>query len=139
MKFHVIILFLFASSIQSLYSQQLRSRVIDRYSKSPLEGVTVEIGASKTITNSNGEFSINCVEEKNLKITSIGYLPKILMVKGCILSDVIELDQDQAQLEAIQLGTSASANKDLLSIPSSVVRMDTKELKRGNEIGRAHV
>ena len=132
MKFHVFILILFISSVQSLYSQQLRSRVIDGYSKSPLVGVTVEFGASKTITDSNGEFSIKCVEGKNLIITSIGYIHKVLVVKGCKISDVIELDQDQTQLEAIQLGNSASTNKDLLSIPSSVVRMDTKELKRGN-------
>ena len=113
-------------------AQLLKSKVIDQYSKAPLEGATITVGNFKTISNKEGEFSFNCNLGKELLITYIGYTSKNISIKSCALPPTIELEQDQAQLEAIKLGSSAASNKDLLSIPSSISRIGLTELKRGN-------
>ncbi|MCB0515842.1 MAG: TonB-dependent receptor plug domain-containing protein [Chitinophagales bacterium] len=110
----------------------LKGKVIDQNTKSPLAGATIELKKGKIIsTDQEGNFSFDCIETTSLNVSYIGYASTSQVVNCSAKNILIELQPTAESLDVIEITASSNANKSLLEQPTSIVRMETKELKRG--------
>ncbi|MES2777539.1 MAG: TonB-dependent receptor [Bacteroidota bacterium] len=116
-----------------LFAQTLKGRVYDATNNSPLPGVSVSFsGKGGTVTDKEGVFSVDCGKTKEVTISFIGYGSLKKQIKNCTDEISIALTPSNSNLNNVEITATSNENKSLLYQPSSITKLTTIELKRGN-------
>lgn len=128
-----LFLFLFLSLISSRsfsQDQKITGRVLASTNSTPLSGVTVHIKDRKTatITDSEGNFTINASKGANLVFTYVGYLPLETTVANNTNLE-IKLEASNASLEEVivPVGYGTRRKRDITSAVSTINLKDIGE------------
>lgn len=128
MKRALGIALLFALSSAYMFAQQVKGIVKDS-AGDPLIGVNiVEKGTTNgTVTNVNGEFTINAAKGKTLVFSYMGYKPQEAVVKNGKLNVYLKEDT-QLLNETVVVGYGSMQRKD---VTSSITTVKAEDLNKG--------
>ncbi|MCF0244370.1 MAG: SusC/RagA family TonB-linked outer membrane protein [Bacteroidaceae bacterium] len=116
----MILFMLLAMSWTGLNAKTVTGKVIDQ-NQEPLIGATVTVQGTKTatVTDFDGNFSINANDGQTLVVTYIGYITKQVKVSGNNL--VIQLQSDESALEeVVVVGYGTMKKSDIAGSVTSV-------------------
>ncbi len=126
--------FLFAALLccKPIFSQQLKGRVTDAKTGSPLYGASVSFEGRGTTTGKDGNFAIKCEDKTaTLTVSYVGFETYKTLVTGCDEFQNISLSPSSENLDEIDITATSSLNKSILYQPSSITKLGKPELKRG--------
>ncbi len=105
---HLITFLLFAGLIINAQAQQLNGTVKDANTKEPIAFVSIKVKGSNigTVTNEQGEFSINTPLPATLIVSHLSYKPKETVINDSQLL-IISLTQQIIQLPEVTVGNAA--------------------------------
>lgn len=131
------IFLLFAALIFSIavnaQSSFLKGKITDATNNKAINGATIHVkGGGITTTDENGEFSIECKGASELIVSCINYATVTEKIKNCDDAVNIQLSPGARSLNEVEITATSNKNKSLLYQPSSLVKLDNTELKRGN-------
>ena len=133
--FVMAVLFL---SFTSYAQGVITGKVINRTTKTPLEGVTISIrGGASTTSSTDGSFSIKSSKsEENLSITSVGFEQQSVKAKaGQSIS--ISLDDDIKSLsEVVVTGVGAATSKRKLGVAVETVNLANQVKAPSGDVGQ---
>lgn len=123
---------LVANALFALAQTPVRGTVVDAETGRVLAGATVVAGGqTKTTTDANGNFYVNCTEDLRIMASFVGYETNLLVVKKCSNDLVIALTPSNTTLSNVEITSTATQNKSILYQPSSITKLNNTELKRG--------
>lgn len=126
----IIILFLICSN--AVMAQQLKGKVFNTSNNEVLAGATVTIANTGTTTSdTEGNFSLPCAAGKELVVSFVGYRSMTQKIKSCDENISIGLTPVGNTLSEIEITASSVTKKSLLYQPSSITKLEPKEIKRG--------
>lgn len=139
LKFKIFFALFVFSAIS--YSQNIISgRIIDNYTKLPLQNVNITTNSSAkgTVSNIDGHFSLELnVKTTFLKFSSIGYKDKVLSLKGVksnlVLADIF-LEEQPYSLDEITVNAGISNDMQLPITVSTVKSADIKNVLGDNPL-----
>lgn len=130
---HFIILILCLASITSFAQKNVKGKVTDANTNSPLMGANISLNGGGTVTtNNNGEFTVDCNKTSVITVSFVGYETIKHTIKNCNDDIKISLTPNPANLDEVEITATSNENKSLLYQPSSITKLSTTELKRGN-------
>ncbi|WP_417603259.1 TonB-dependent receptor [Owenweeksia hongkongensis] len=113
--------------------QQLSGVVYDANTNTPLVGASIVTVNNKGVaTNTNGEFSLACSDK--ITISFIGYETAEMQIADCSKSVRINLTPSKNKLDEVEITATSNSNKELINQPASIVKLDKKEINRGQGI-----
>lgn len=118
-----IMIFLFFISSLSIYAQRnITGTVVSAEDNQPLIGATVSVQGTTTgtITNVNGEFSIEANSEDALVVSYIGYQTQVIPVGDKTNIEVALETSSQSLDEVVVVGYGTTRKKDLTSAITTV-------------------
>ncbi|MBY0434726.1 MAG: TonB-dependent receptor, partial [Cyclobacteriaceae bacterium] len=130
-----VYLFLFITILScSLQAQSLlRGKVTDA-SNSPLVGANIQVtGKGGTITDKDGEFSLECSGAMEIIISYVGYQTVTRSITDCssaVSVSLVATNQTLGEVEITATATSA-IDHSMLSQPVSISKLGQVEIKRG--------
>lgn len=129
-----IFLFLFTIiSITSFAQKNVKGKVIDAGSNSPLFGANVVMnGGGATSTDKDGYFTVDCSKATVITVSFIGYETIKYSIKNCNDDIKISLVPLASNLNEVEITATSNQNKSLLYQPSSITKLSAVELSRGN-------
>lgn len=115
----------------TLFAQQnLLGHVYDANTNLPLIGASVvNDDKSGTISDENGKFLVECGHE--LQISFMGYETKDVQITDCTRELKIFLKPVKTYLQVVNLQGYSLSKETPLKVPSAVVELNQKEIKRG--------
>lgn len=121
-KFFLMAVFIFLGSAHAMAQNQVKGKVLDKATNDPLIGVSiVQVGTSNgTITDFEGEFSINVPTDEKLTISYIGYKTQEIAVNGQSYIEVILSEDAEVLDEVIVVGYSSQSRRKVTTAISSV-------------------
>lgn len=109
----------------------LRGKVFDKNSDAPLQGATVKVGDEKgTITDKNGEFSVDCLGTMQVIISFVGYETTTQTVGDCSQFLSVGLPPANPMLSEVEITATSTINRSMLSQPISITKLGNAEIKR---------
>ncbi len=112
-------------------AQQLSGKIFNTATNEPLSGATISVSNSSTVTSdAQGNFTIQCATGKELTVSFVGYRTVSQKIRSCNESISIGLFTLGNTLSEIEITASSATKKSLLYQPSSITKLETKELKR---------
>lgn len=133
MKFLILLVMSVICAVTSLAQNvQIKGKVIDGQSKSPLEGANINVnGSTGVVTDKNGEFTIKCNDTILVAVSFIGFntVNRTLKCEGT-KTQLIELHPVVEKLHPIEITTITNSNKSQLEQPLSIVKIEKRALKR---------
>jgi iron complex outermembrane recepter protein len=109
---------------------QLKGRVVDATTNTPLAGATIEInGKGATTTNDSGEFSADCSGSAIVRVSYVGY-ETFSKTADCATELIISLISSIKSLQEVEVTALSNPNRSPLEQPISIVKLGTQELKR---------
>ena len=128
-----ISLFLFCILLSYLSIAQLKGKVFDATTKSPLYGATIQYNAkAATTSGKDGSFSLTCNNGGELSVSFVGYESKKIKINNCSEEQSISLVQQNIQLNDVEITATSNWNKSILYQPVSITKLTETELKRSN-------
>lgn len=110
----------------------VKGKVIDAANNNPIAGATISVsGKSQTSTDQEGNFSIDCEGKTKIRVSSVGYETEQQTIKNCNDELLITLVPVSRSLNEVEITATSSQNKSILYQPSSITRLNERELKRG--------
>ncbi|MBC7387994.1 MAG: TonB-dependent receptor [Opitutaceae bacterium] len=116
----------------SLFAQTslIKGKIVDVKTNFPLIGATVLTSKTTgTISDQNGEFTLECNDSIEITVSYIGYKTQTLVTKCTEIS--IGLQPSEVHLEEVEITATSNSNKAILNQPESIVKLNEVELKRG--------
>ena len=111
----------------------LRGKVVDGSTNKPLAGASVSFGKnSGTITDKDGQFTIDCSKASKITVSFVGYASFQQLIKNCNDELSIVLMPTGHSLEQVEITTTTNENKSILYQPLSIAKLTPTELKRGS-------
>jgi iron complex outermembrane receptor protein len=108
----------------------LKGKVVD-IANVPLQGATVQIGDQKgTISDQNGEFSLECTTPLDMTISFVGYATVKQTVLDCSAEVVVVLEASNPMLSEVEITATSANNRSMLSQPISITKLGNAEIKR---------
>ena len=124
-------LLLFAISLSGFAQKMLKGKVIDAATTKPLAGASVSFaGNGGTVTDADGNFSIDCSKAQKITISFVGYEPYTSIIKNCDAELKISLEPAGRTLDAVEISATSNLNKALLYQPAYITKLTPLELKR---------
>lgn len=122
----LILLFPFALSAQNT---KVSGKVLDASTNEPLVGVTVvQTGTQNgTITDIDGNYSIDCPADANLTFSYIGYVTQTVFVNGKSTIPVYLNPDDKTLEQVVVVGYGTMKKSD---VSGSVVSVDAKDMMK---------
>lgn len=119
--FRIALLCLFAFMATVIQAQTIKGNVKDSGGE-PIIGASVrEVGTKNvTVTDLDGNFSINMTSGKELQITYIGMKPKTVKTAGKSVVNVVMEDEATALDDVVVIGYGTVKKKDLTGAVTSV-------------------
>lgn len=109
----------------------LKGRVTDKNNDAPLQGATVKVGDDKgTITDKNGEFSIECTGAMQVIISFVGYESITQTVSDCSTGLSVALVAANPMLSEVEITATSAISRSMLSQPISITKLGAIEIKR---------
>ncbi|MFZ9660968.1 MAG: TonB-dependent receptor plug domain-containing protein, partial [Chitinophagaceae bacterium] len=127
-----LIVLIMISSMSTKSQNRINSSILDAKTKQPLAGATIIYNSSKTISDKDGNFKINCDGTAKITISFIGYYTFSSQISNCELPAQIVLTPLETTLDSIEVSTTSAPNKQLLYQPASITKLNRSELIRGN-------
>ena len=116
-------------------SSQVRGRVFDAYSKTPLVGATVILSSTQgTTTDAKGEFSLDCSGATPLTVKFVGYETFNGSVKICDQYLQIGLTPSNTNLNEVEVSAASSETNTVLRQPQSIGLLTRRELTRSEGV-----
>ena len=131
-KISYTILFLFL--VTTTFSQNaVKGKVVDATTQTTLFGASIsDRGKAITISDKNGEFTVDCKRYKELSISFIGYETVKYIIANCSDEIKISLNSLKNNLGQVEITATSNLNKSILFQPVSITKLSESELKRGN-------
>ncbi|MGZ3860324.1 MAG: TonB-dependent receptor [Flavisolibacter sp.] len=122
-----------ACVFSSLYAQnKIKGKVLDAFNHQPVWGATINVaGKSVASTDKDGFFSIDCGNYTRISVSYIGYESRQQAVKNCEEFLQIDLLPSPKTLSTVEITATSSQEKSLLYQPSSLTKLNDRDLKRG--------
>lgn len=116
--------------ILGMAQQNIKGEIFDASTNTPLANATILTDKNNgTTTNSNGEFSLAC--SKSLTISFIGYETATLQITDCNKTLRVGLIPSKQNLDEVEITSTSTSDKSILNQPASIVKLDKKEINRG--------
>ena len=113
-------------------AEKLRGTITDATNGKPLYGARIQInGNNVTSSDTQGNFSVPCENDMELKVLYVGYTTYITQVSNCGTALNIALSPSMEGLADVQLYSQKYADMQQLNTPLAYVVLDQKELNRG--------
>ena len=125
----LLLLFLFVGVVNSMAQVEIRGKVVDDSQNLPLPGVNVVIVGTTTgtITNMDGEFSINISSsETELIFSMIGFKSQRIQTDGSQFLNVVMETETTALDEVVVTGYTTQSRAEMTT---SIAKLDTKVLE----------
>ncbi|WP_210486214.1 TonB-dependent receptor [Rufibacter aurantiacus] len=114
---------------------QLRGRVYDAYSRTPLVGATVLVSSTQgATTDAKGEFTLECTGATPITVKFVGYETFSGSVKICDQYLQIGLTPSNTNLNEVEVSAAASETNPVLRQPQSIGLLTRRELTRSEGI-----
>lgn len=125
-------LFLFFSTAVFAQSYKIQGKVIDADSKSPLPGVSVTVKNSElgTITNQNGEFSLNVPKDSKILVSFVGYTG--VEINASQRNVTIQLNSVMQHLNEVVV-TATGIKKEAKRLGYAIQTIDASALTKARE------
>ncbi|MEP7237343.1 MAG: TonB-dependent receptor [Ferruginibacter sp.] len=129
---HIIIFLLTLSSITSFAQKTVKGKVTDAGNSSPLLGANISFNGGSATTDKDGMFTVDCSKATTITVSFVGYETVRYNIKNCIDDIRISLTSKASNLEEVEITATSNDNKSILYQPSSITKLSTTELKRGD-------
>jgi iron complex outermembrane receptor protein len=130
---HIFLFILTILSISSFAQKKVKGKVFDAGNNSPLLGANIAIsGGGNTSADKDGMFTVDCSKASVITISFIGYETVTYSIKNCSDDIKIGLVSTASNLNEVEITATSNQNKSLLYQPSSITKLSSVELKRGN-------
>jgi iron complex outermembrane recepter protein len=117
-----------------MYAQQqnlIKGKIYDAYNGHPLTGVNISISSGGgTVTDKNGEFSLNCPDSSELSVTCISYEPYRFIVKKTSQVIKIGMIPTSYNLNEVSINSSLIEEHKNLTQPRSIAVITPKQVER---------
>jgi iron complex outermembrane recepter protein len=110
---------------------QLKGKVSDAVTNQPVIGAVVLANGKATTTDKEGVFAVDCADSVLLEITHVTYEPYKQLVKNCSEMLSVKLKAGSQKLDEVEITATSNSNKSILYQPTSIVKLNEVELKRG--------
>jgi TonB-linked SusC/RagA family outer membrane protein len=129
MKKFLLLIFMFTSYYGLAQNSPVKGKVTDAKSGEPLVGVTIRVSSSAiaTITNVNGEFTINAPAGASVTASYIGFVPRTVQAvinKPLVITLVSNI---QGLEELVVIGYGSAKRKDLTG---SVAQVNVTDMQK---------
>ena len=115
------------------FAQTLKGKVVDGISGAAIEGVNVSFSSKNTVqSNAGGMFSIECKSQSLLTVSFVGYSIYQQKINDCNKEITVILLRKESKLDEVEITATSAQNKLLLFQPTSITKLSSVELKRGN-------
>jgi iron complex outermembrane receptor protein len=115
----------------SAFAQQLKGKVFDAYSQTPLEGASVKLSdATGIITDKKGEFVLGCNGATKITISYAGYATYTGSIKDCNQRLNIGLTPTNSSLNEVRISDAKPGRNTVLNQPQSIGILSRQELTR---------
>lgn len=133
MKFKIIasIIFLLSTTVSSA-QKKMRGKVIDASNNNPLSGATIITAKGSTSTDASGSFSFDCNKSASITVSFVGYQTVNRLISNCNEDLIISLSPAPGIMDEVEITATSGQNKAILYQPSSIAKLSTVELKRGD-------
>jgi len=129
--FSAMLFFFFAANAQ----KTIKGKIFDKANNTPLAGATITFaGKGGTVSDKNGQFTIECGKTNRITITFVGYDSYTLDIKNCDEELNIGLVATGRFMDDVEITATSNENKNLLYQPMAITKLTATELKRGNGI-----
>ncbi|RYU92116.1 TonB-dependent receptor [Mucilaginibacter terrigena] len=119
--------FMFSAAAVMAQGTSVTGKVTDNTTKEPLPGVSVAVKSSNgrvgTITDANGNFTINAAQNDVLIATSVGYARAEVTVTGSTVNITLN-SESKALSDVVVIGFGSRKKKDITSAISTVGSAD---------------
>src|SRR6476619_5326125 len=96
------------------YAQQLKGKVFDASTNTPLAGATVSLAGKAATTDNDGTFSIDCSKSSEISISFVGFETYKQKIRNCEEELRVSLQSTGRTLDNVEISSTASTNKNLL-------------------------
>jgi hypothetical protein len=94
-----------SSSIKQQQGKRISGRILDAFGESIIGANVVEVGTTNgTVTDIDGNFSLDVAENASIQITYIGYIEQIINTTGRVNFNIILQEDTKALDEVIVIG-----------------------------------
>lgn len=118
----------------SVFAQKtLKGKVVDAATNNTLTSATIiYAGKGATVTDKDGGFTVDCSKTSYIVVSHVGYESKRVSIKNCDENITVSLSPVAGTLGEVEVTATSNQNKSLLYQPSSITKLTSVELKRGN-------
>jgi iron complex outermembrane receptor protein len=128
-KLLVLVLSLMALSVNAQIF--VKGKIQDSKTKAPLAGASIKLsGKPAVISDSLGNFSIDCSGKGIVTVSYIGYATAQKTIVDCNTALEFSLAATHQQLEDVEITATSNQNKSTLYQPVSIAKLTNEELKR---------
>jgi len=133
MKYIITIgLYIFILSATAFAQKNLRGKVFDAVTKSPLAGATITAAGNRTTTTGkDGIFTVDCSKTNYVTVSFVGYETHKEAIKNCDEEISIGLVAASKSLDEVEITATSNHNKSILYQPSAITKLTPAEIKRG--------
>lgn len=121
---------LLACATISFAQKSTRCRVIDAVTGKPLAGATITIDGKQLSSDADGRFVFECTAANHITVSFVGYNGYQTDVKRCASTLLVLLTPQEGMLEQVEITSTSAQNRGLLYQPSSLAKLQPKELQR---------
>ena len=137
LKFVALVVALFTAQAMfgALMAKPISGKVVSATDGEPLIGATIQVQGSQTgtVTDFDGNFTVNADEGQTLVVSYVGYLTKNVKVTGSSLN--IELEEDRKSLdEVVVIGYGVQKKKLVTGATAQVKGEDIAKLNTTNPL-----
>ncbi|MCX6205289.1 MAG: TonB-dependent receptor [Bacteroidetes bacterium] len=127
-----LLVFVLSVMALSVHAQNvIKGKVLDSKTKTPLAGASIKVnGKSAMISDSLGNFSIDCSGKEAVTVSYVGYATAQKIIVDCNTVLDFSLTPVHQQLDNVEITATSNQNKSTLYQPVSIAKLTNTELKR---------
>ncbi len=134
-KKHIVFTFILLSLPLLIHCQkEVRGRIISAEDNLPLIGASVELipSGNGILTNENGEFAFNQVQDDSIRFSYLGLLSKTLSLRNQSIFEIVLTPDTKILEEVVVIGYGTIKKSDLTGSVSSIKSEDLTKVASSN-------
>jgi len=131
----IILLLLLFGSFYPAFSQgkKITGIVINKVTREPLQGASVQVRDKAVVTDSKGRFTISAIQGQTIAVSYVGLKTINVRVENNTSEVSVEMEEDANKVEEVVVtGYKSEKKKDLTGAVSVVNLKDIKDVPSGN-------